>query len=216
MYTNPVKFSIDVSGVEKLHIEATNSGAYYCGWMYFCNSYFIKGYEIKLDKKTYVLNPGESAYIKCTVNKNNQPVDKKVSFSSDKINVAKVSSKGKIVAVNAGSCKIKCKAGYNTEKITVIVLPVKVTGIKNIKSGTNSVQLSWTRKTGVNQYQIYMYDPDLEEFTKVKTAAGSSKSAVIKNLKRNTTYTFKIRGIVKYNGKRYYGDFSSAFKARTR
>lgn len=97
-------------------------------------------------------------------------VDKK----STKTSVAKVSSKGKIVAVAAGSCKISVKSQGVTSNITVIVLP-----------------------------------------NKVKTVASDFSSANIIQLKKGTTYKFRVRGFVKSGSKKYYGEFGKTYKLKT-
>ena len=97
-----------------------------------------------------------------------------LTYKSTKTSVAKVSSKGKIVAVAAGSCKISVKSQGVTSNITVIVLP-----------------------------------------NKVKTVASDFSSANIIQLKKVTTYKFRVRGFVKSGSKKYYGEFGKTYKLKT-
>ena len=52
---------------------------------------------------------------------------KTATWKSSDIKVIKVSSKGKVVAVNLGICSITCKIGAEKKNVNVVVLPQKVT-----------------------------------------------------------------------------------------
>ena len=138
-----------------------------------------------------------------------------LTYKSTKTSVAKVSSKGKIVAVAPGSCKISVKSQGVTSNITVIVLPNKVNNIKRVAATKQSIKLSWKKQKGVSGYEVWMYDPDLEEFTKVKTVSSDFSSANIIQLKKGTTYKFRVRGFVKSGSKKYYGEFGKTYKLKT-
>lgn len=158
------------------------------------------------------MKPGSSKYLKYSItNINDQAINKKVRWKSDNLKVAKVSSKGKVVAVNAGVCKITWKAGISNKRIRVVVIPKKVTGVSVVKTNSGNLQLKWKKQTGVKGYAIYMFDSDLSEFIKVKTVGKNTSAAVIRNLKKGKKYRFKIRAYVNAGFKKYYGDFSKIY-----
>ena len=50
---------------------------------------------------------------------------------------------------------------------------------------------------------------------KVKTVASDFSSANIIQLKKGTTYKFRVRGFVKSGSKKYYGEFGKTYKLKT-
>ena len=61
-----------------------------------------------------------------------------------------------------------------------------------------------------------MYDPELEEFTKIKTIKGDLNTVRIQGLKREKTYSFKIRAYVRSGSKNNFGDPSKVCKVKTK
>ena len=172
--------------------------------------------KIVLSEKKVILEPGDKTTIDAVLKKSDKVVkNTKFTYKSTKTSVAKVSSKGKIVAVAPGSCKISVKSQGVTSNITVIVLPNKVNNIKRVAATKQSIKLSWKKQKGISGYEVWMYDPDLEEFTKVKTVASDFSSANIIQLKKGTTYKFRVRGFVKSGSKKYYGEFGKTYKLKT-
>ena len=141
---------------------------------------------------------------------------KSASFSSSNTKVAKISSKGKIVAVAAGSATITCNVGGASATCKVIVLPKKISGVKKVSATKNNIKLSWTKQAGVSGYEVWMYDSDLEEYTRVKTVSKDFASATITDLKKGKTYKYMVRAYVKAGSKKYYGEYSNVFSAKTK
>lgn len=172
--------------------------------------------KIVLAEKKVILESGDKTTIDAVLKKSDKVVkNTKFTYKSAKTSVAKVSSKGKIVAVAPGSCKISVKSQGVTSNITVIVLPNKVKSIKQAAATKQSIKLSWKKQNGVSGYEVWMYDPDLEEFTKVKTVSSDFSSANITQLKKGTTYKFRVRGFVKSGSKKYYGEYGKTYKLKT-
>jgi len=172
--------------------------------------------KIVLSEKKVILEPGDKTTIDAVLKKSDKVVrNTKFTYKSTKTSVAKVSSKGRIVAVAPGSCKISVKSQGVTSNITVIVLPNKVNNIKRVAATKQSIKLSWKKQKGVSGYEVWMYDPDLEEFTKVKTVSSDFSSANITQLKKGTTYKFRVRGFVKSGSKKYYGEYGKTYKLKT-
>ena len=61
-----------------------------------------------------------------------------------------------------------------------------------------------------------MYDPDLEEYTNVKTVSSDFGCANIMQLTKKTTYKFRVRGFVKSGSKKYYGDYGKTYRLKTK
>lgn len=180
--------------------ESGEVDSYVCEW---------EKYSISVSDTVIKLYEGEATTVDAIVKKYQESTnDVKISYSSNKKSVAKVSSKGKIVAQSAGCCTITLKVKNVQKKIKVIVLPGKVTGIKKVSATKNSIKLSWKSQKGVSGYEVWKYDSDLEEYEKVKSVSGDFSSATINDLKKNTKYEFKIRAYVKDGSKKYYGENS--------
>lgn len=181
---------------------------YICEW---------DGYDIQINETNLKMKPRESEYLQYTVKDiNGNSVNKSASWISSNVKVAKVSSKGKVVAVNPGSCTITCKVGNNKKSVKIVVLPKRVTNISVVAKNTRSIQMKWKKQVGVTGYMVYMYDPDLEEFTRVKTIKGDFNTATIRGLKRGKTYSFKVCAYVKSSSKNNFGSFSKVCKAKTK
>lgn len=186
--------------------DAPTPTAYVCEW----------DYSISVEESKVELLPGESITIDAVVKKAGKVVSNaKLGFKSTSTKVAKVSSKGKVIAVNAGSCKINVTSKGASKTVTVIVLPKKITSVSKASNTKNSVKIKWDEQKGVTGYEVWMYDPDLEEYTKVKAVSKDFTSATISDLKKGQTYKVKVRGYVKVGSKKYYGEFSNTFKAKT-
>lgn len=174
----------DVFGDETWNDGTENGTTYICEW---------EGYKIRFNENALKMKPGSSKYLKYSItNINDQAINKKVRWKSDNLKVAKVSSKGKVVAVNAGVCKITCKAGISNKSIRVVVIPKKVTGVSVVKTNSGNLQLKWKKQTGVKGYAIYMFDSDLSEFTKIRTVGKNTSAAVIRNLKKEKNTVLKF------------------------
>lgn len=209
-----IRFSVNLSNVKTLKISSDNQGSYSFGFFFIVNGTLQKN-SLKLSEKSMKMEVKDSAFLGYTVKDGSgKEIQTKASFKSSKKTVAKVSSIGKVVAVGPGVCKITVKAEDQQENCTVIVLPEKVSGIRTAARNKTSLQLKWTRQSGVKRYQVFMYDRDLEEYVRVKTT--SSNTALIKGLKKGTTYRFRIRAYMTSGSKKYYGSFSGVFKAKTK
>lgn len=80
---------------------------------------------------------------------------------------------------------------------------------------TRKVKLSWQKKTGASQIEIWR-KTGKGKYKKIKTISAKKTSLVLK-LKKGKTYTFRIRGKVKVSGKKYlYSKYSVVKKVRAR
>lgn len=89
------------------------------------------------------------------------------------------------------------------------------TGLKTKLSGT-SVTLSWNKASNATGYQVYYFTTSgTSGFKKLSNATGTSYTA--KNLKKGTTYYFKVRAYRKdANGNYQYGAFTGVKKVKVK
>lgn len=179
--------------------------AYVCEW-----DYCLKLAETKIN-----LDVNDSTYIDYVIKGSNSAKKQKVTFKSSNTSVVKVSSKGKLVAKKAGTATITCKVGSLSEKVKVTVYPGQVKNVSAVSKTKTSIKLTWKKQAGISKYEVYMYDADLEEYTKVKTVGGDFNVTTISGLKKNKTYSFKVRAYVKDGSKKVTGDFSKIAKIKT-
>lgn len=195
---------------DKMWNDGGGGGCYYiCEWY---------GYKLNLSENKVYLTKGRSQKIEYSASGTVKYLSSKTpKWSTSNSKVAKVSSKGKIVAINPGVCSISCKLGSITKKVTVVVKPTTVKSLKAAKKGKDYITLSWKKQPGVKQYVLYRYDKDLEEYVAYKRINGSFNKTTIYNLRRKTTYKFKVRAYVtSSSGTKYYGAFSKTLSVKTK
>ena len=64
-----------------------------------------------------------------------------------------------------------------------------------------SIKLAWDGASGAAGYQLYMFDPSINDFKKIATT--SKTSYTVRNLEGRTGYRFKVRAYHKLNGLKY-------------
>ena len=89
------------------------------------------------------------------------------------------------------------------------VVEVKQTGFRKTKRKKNCVKLYWRKVKGV-KYQIQYSSSEKWKKSKKKTV--SKTSATIENLKGGKKYYFRIRCVLKKNGRNYYSKWSKKRK----
>ena len=102
--------------------------------------------------------------------------------------------------------------GDYTAAVKVIVDPGQVKNLMVATIGATSLKLAWDAAKGAAGYQIYMFDPTINDFKKIATT--SKNTYTVKKLAESSTYTFKVRAYHKLNGVKY-STFSSEVTAST-
>lgn len=100
-------------------------------------------------------------------------------------------------------------AGFGTGNVygaAKLAAPAKVTATSSNKA---KIKISWSKVAGAKGYTVYQKKGS--KFKAVKTTKG--KSATIKKLKKNKTYTFYVKA---YKGKKKYGAASIKVTAQTK
>lgn len=97
---------------------------------------------------------------------------------------------------------------------TFIIIPKKVTGLEVKSQTTTSIEISWTKHTGVTRYRIYSYNYKKDKWEYL----GSTKdtSYTIKKLKAGTTYKFRVRAYKTVDDTKYFGAYTSNLKTATK
>lgn len=87
--------------------------------------------------------------------------------------------------------------------------PAKVSGVKATAISNYSIRVSWKKSKNAKSYQVYYSKKKSGKYTKIAKVKGTS--FINSNLKKGTTYYYKVRAI---NGKKT-GSFSSVKAAKT-
>jgi len=77
-----------------------------------------------------------------------------------------------------------------------------------------SINLSWKKVDGAQQYEIYRATKKNGKYTKIATT--KSRKYTSNKLKRNTQYFYRIRAVQKIGNKTYRSSFSAKVSARTK
>lgn len=91
---------------------------------------------------------------------------------------------------------------------TVVVKPGKAYGITNDSQTMNSIKLGWASDEKADGYRVYKYDTKKKQYVKYKDTKG--KSCKVTKLKAETGYKFKVQAYVNVDGKKIFGEMSSA------
>ena len=164
--------------------------------------------------------------------------DGTLSYKSSDESVAKVSSKGGVTVVGPGVAEITVTAsetgsygeGKKIVTLTVSALDkdekeakaarltegVEKTTIVSAKATELSgkkIEVEWKKKNSgydVDYYQVYRSTKKTSGFKKIYTTKDSKEKSVVnfKDVKSNTTYWYKIRGVRKINGKLVYTPYT--------
>jgi hypothetical protein len=98
---------------------------------------------------------------------------------------------------------------------TVAKAMTKPAKVKELKLTTKSsaVTLTWNKVARATGYQIYRLNKTTGKYEKLATVKGAA-ACTYKNTKltKGSCYTYKVRAYKTYNGKNYYGSFSTAVK----
>ncbi len=118
---------------------------------------FTSASSIAFSKDSRKMSVGSTYTLKVTV----LPVyaEYKLTFSSDNKAVAKVSSKGKITAVSAGTAKITVKSGKIKDTFDVFVRLEKPEITLKRTNNFDFIKVKWNEVEGASAYRVYRYNP---------------------------------------------------------
>ena len=105
---------------------------------------------------------------------------------------------------------------YGTITRTFKIIPPKATGLKTKKRTTTSLTVSWSKKSGISGYEVFMAVRKSGTYSKIKTITKTSTTSLTKSgLTPGKTYYFKVRTYKVISGKKVYGDSSSILTTST-
>lgn len=132
---------------------------------------------------------------------------KAIKWTSSDAKIAKVSSKGEVLAKKIGYCKITASVGKISQSVDVFVMPKKISGLKKSASSGN-ISFKWAAQSGAKyKVSVTKYDSDFGEYEPYKTAFVSKNSYDLKNAPKGK-YKVKVTGYIEANGKKVYGPSS--------
>ena len=102
--------------------------------------------------------------------------------------------------------------GDYTAPVKAIVDPGVVKNLIVVTTGSTSLKLAWDSAAGSAGYQVYMFDPVINDFKRIATT--TTNSYTVRKLNERTTYRFKVRAYHKLNGVKY-SPFSNEATAST-
>lgn len=96
--------------------------------------------------------------------------------------------------------------GVMSDTLYGATAPAKVKSLK-ATAKKSSIKLSWKKSAGATGYIIYRYDTKSKKYKKLKTVKTTSYTH--KNLKKNTTFKYKVVPYKSYKGETYKGKAAS-------
>lgn len=86
-----------------------------------------------------------------------------------------------------------------------------------VQISPTTVKLEWylSRMSFCHGYEVAKYNKSTKKYTHIAYTSETATSYTIKNLKKNTLYYFAVRAYIIVDGKKYFGDYSKAYAART-
>ena len=172
----------------------------------------IKVAQVNVSEKTFTLALKGTKTIKASVSPSNA-TNKKVTYTSANKTVATVDANGKVKAVAPGITTITVKAASGASaKVKVKVKPAKVTSFKKTKLSNTKVKISWKKQSKVTGYKVYRLNAKTQTYKLYKITKRNYVS--VANLKKNATYTFKVKAYKRSGSAVVNGDLSKAFKVK--
>lgn len=113
---------------------------------------------------------------------------------------------------------IKTDAGTVSSALTTVsfrTLPKDIANVKLSSATTTSQTLKWSKSTGATSYYVYRYDSSSDSYKRIATTAETTYT--VKNLKKGTKYSYKIRPVVIEGGKTVLtGNATKAYRFSTK
>ena len=160
------------------------------------------------------LEPGETSTFETAI----VPLDasnKGLTYQSMNTAVATVDSVGHVTGKAPGTTYIVVTSHNGIQdKVKIKVNLGQVTKVKKKKVTSTGVTLTWKKRVKVSGYKVYMYNAKKAKYVSYKTV--KKNKLVIKKLKSNTSYKFKIRAYKKKGSTVEYGLYSKVIKVKTK
>ena len=170
--------------------------------------------KVTLDKTSLTMTTGTSKTIKA-YDPANSAYKLSVQWKSSNTKIATVDKNGKITAKSAGKVNITAVLNSQAKATCQVSIAPKPTKIKSVKkSGKNGIKITWSKVTGISNYQIYMSTKSKSGFKKIATISAKKTSYTKTKLKKGKKYYFKIRTAKKVSGQYYYSSYTAVKSAK--
>lgn len=175
--------------------------------------------KIDVSKKTVTVTVGKTKTITAKVRPQNaDDTDIAIKNSSSYIKVTRTGDTSfKIKGIKPGIVSFQFVAGTDkniTKKITVKVVPAKVSGLKKRSCTRKQAVINWKSQTGVSGYEISLYDKKTKKRKKVGTT--KKNTYTIQKLKSKNGYKVKVRAYYKKGATKLYGSYSNEITFTTK
>ena len=147
----------------------------------------------------------------------------KTKFSSSDKSIAKVSKDGTITALKTGKVTITVKVTGSgssdsiVKKITVFVVPKKQK-ISKVTASSKALSVTLKRDTKATGYQVMVATDSKFTANKKSVNIKSNKTLTtkVKGLKAKKQYYVRVRSYKTISGEKYYGNWSTTVKMKTK
>lgn len=103
--------------------------------------------------------------------------------------------------------------GSYSEEITVCTNPAKVTNLESTTNTINSIVLSWDSVQNANEYQVFMHNPQTDEYECLTTT--KTTKVLLTGLVPGTNNQYKVMAVSNFNSLKLYGPFSEVISTGT-
>lgn len=216
----------DAGGSETKEIELTK-GVYYlkidhCGLYDYTGKYQIRWKKAPVYVSKISISGNKSVNVgkKITLKAKVTPADadnKTVKWSTSAKSIATVSTSGVVTGKKIGKATITATStdGTNVSATrTIYVGPKKVSSLKATAKGNKKVLIRWKKQKGISGIQVQYAKKKNFKGSKKKTVKTSSSATKATVKLTKGTYYIKVRAFATLDGKKYYGDWSSAKRVK--
>ena len=92
--------------------------------------------------------------------------------------------------------------GQAEQQKTAVPRPAAPIGVKSKALNSETIKLTWKKASGASGYEIYRYSFKKKTYRKIGTTSKTSFKS--RGLRADTRYRYKIRTVIKQDGKAYY------------
>lgn len=112
--------------------------------------------------------------------------------------------------IKIGKASVTIKGIKNYKGSKTIQFKISPQGVKNLKATptTTSIKLSWSKVSGISNYEVYRATSQNGKYTKVRTLSSSTLSYKDTTASKTKVYYYKVRAYKTVNKTKYYGEYS--------
>lgn len=170
--------------------------------------------KVTIDKTNLTMITGSSKTLKA-YDPANASYKLSIQWKSSNNKIATVDKNGKITARSAGKVNITATVNNKVKATCKVTIKPRSTKLKSVKKkGKNGIKITWSKVTGISNYQIYMSTKSKSGFKKIATISAKKTSYTKTKLKKGKKYYFKIRTAKKVSGQYYYSSYTAVKSAK--